>query len=630
MTIRDSLLAVCLSLMVASGAAAQSATRADDGGSSGLWLGGQGGAIGGSSLWDGYDVVDGSGSYFLGTTLGYGHRVHGQVVVGADADINFTAQPTRRTGVVTDVPDAFGALVGRVGSVTGHTQLYGAAGVAWAHDQVRVVVSGTTAAFTSTRTGWTVGGGLQRAINGQWGVDARYMFTHLGRADGQLPVGGRLAVHQLSVGMTYAFDGAASQPSPGASGLETGGWSLHGQTTLVGQYAAPFRAPYRGANSLDPNIARETWDLTFYVGRQLWNGGAVWIDPEIDQGYGLSNTLGAAGFPSGEAYKAGYTVPYARVPRAFLQQTINLGGERESVDSGLNQFGGSRTSNRLVITAGKFGVGDVFDAVPYAHDPRTDFMNWSLIDTGTFDYAADAWGFTYGAAVEWDVRQWAARAGVFNMSSVPNSTDLGLDFGQHQFAYELEHRQTLHGLAGKVAAAGFVSHARMGTFADALALAARTGGVPDTANVRRVDNRPGVHVVASQDVAPGIGLFARAGWAHGDFETFEFTDIDRTASVGASINGARWHRAADTFAVATVINAISDVHARYLAAGGLGILVGDGALPHPGRESIVESYYRLGAGPWQLTADYQFIAHPAFNPDRGPVSAIAIRVRRQF
>ena len=85
----------------------------------------------------------------------------------------------------------------------------------------------------------------------------------------------------------------------------------------------------------------------------------------------------------------------------FLRQTINLGGAAEKVEASANQFGGSQTKDRLVITAGKFSVVDVFDNNKYAHDGRTDFFNWALVDTGTFDYAADAWGYTYGTAVEW-------------------------------------------------------------------------------------------------------------------------------------------------------------------------------------------------------------------------------------
>ncbi len=102
----------------------------------------------------------------------------------------------------------------------------------------------------------------------------------------------------------------------GPSALELDRFAFHGQTTYVHQYALPFRSPYRGQNSLIPNQGRETWDVTFYAGTRLWDGAELWVNPEIDQGFGLSGTLGAAGFPSGEAYKVGSSAPYARIPRA--------------------------------------------------------------------------------------------------------------------------------------------------------------------------------------------------------------------------------------------------------------------------------------------------------------------------
>jgi high affinity Mn2+ porin len=257
-------------------------------------------------------------------------------------------------------------------------------------------------------------------------------------------------------------------------------------------------------------------------------------------------------------------------------------------------------------------------------------MNWSLVDAGTFDYAADAWGFTYGAALEWYQGRWAARGGLFALSLVPNSADLDSTFEQYQIVSELEHQHTLHGQPGRLAVVGFVSRGRMGRYADALAAATRTGSVPNAADVRRFNTRPGVNLNFAQQVAADVGVFARGGWADGSVEPYEFTDIDRTVSAGVSITGQRWGRRNDTLGVATVINGISNVHRAYLAAGGLGILVGDGQLPHPGAESIIESYYRLPIGPWQLTADYQFIVNPAFNRDRGPVSVVSVRLRAQF
>ena len=123
----------------------------------------------------------------------------------------------------------------------------------------------------------------------------------------------------------------------------------------------------------------------------------------------------------------------------------------------------------------------------------------------------------------------------------------------------------------------------------------------------------------------------RIGWADGRIEPWDFTDIDRTLSAGLSIAGKRWGRPDDTIGIAGIINAISDVHQAFLNAGGLGILVGDGQLPRPGTEKIVETYYSYAlTSATKLSADYQFIVNPAYNTDRGPVSLFALRAHTQF
>jgi high affinity Mn2+ porin len=362
----------------------------------------------------------------------------------------------------------------------------------------------------------------------------------------------------------------------------------------------------------------------------LWSGAELWVDPEIDQGFGLSDTLGVAGFPSGEAYKVGQSAPYLRVPQAFIRQTINLGGETEKVESGANQFGGSQSENRLVFTIGKFAVPAVFDTNKYAHDPRGDFMNWALVDTATFDYAADSWGYTYGAAAEWYRGNWAVRGGIFDLSIVPNSTELDPSFHQFQWVGEIERRYDVWGRPGKLAVTGFLTRGSMGSFEDAIALAALTGGPANIAAVRRYNSRGGVSLNLEQQITEEFGVFARAGWANGDIEPYEFTDVDRTVAAGLSLSGKQWGRPDDTFALAGVVNGISSVHQAFLNDGGLGILVGDGMLPHPGLEQIMETYYALPVSFFRLTLDYQFIVNPGYNRDRGPVSVVGARVHAQF
>ena len=409
-------------------------------------------------------------------------------------------------------------------------------------------------------------------------------------------------------------------------------WSLHGQMTLVEQYHPAFRSPYRGANSLDSGSrGSETFDITVYGGVRLWQDGELYANPEIDQGFGLSNTLGVAGYPSGEAYKVGKSDPYFRLQRLFFRQTFDLGGAADTVAPGANQLGSARTANNLVITLGKFSVTDIFDNNRYAHDPRGDFLNWSVIDAGAFDYAADAWGYSYGIAAELTQSWWTLRAGLFDLSRVPNTTALERSFGQFELVAEAEECHSLWDEPGKVKVLGFLNRGRMGSYADAMHLAQTTGLQPDTGLVRRWASRPGLAINLEQQIANNLGLFLRASINDGGKEAYEFTEINRSLSAGVSLNGARWGRPGDTVGVAGAVNAVSGAARRYFAAGGMGILIGDGRLPDHGTEDIAEIYYRAQLTE-QLSAsvDYQSVVNPAYNRDRGPVSIFGFRLHAEI
>lgn len=415
-------------------------------------------------------------------------------------------------------------------------------------------------------------------------------------------------------------------------GDEAQNWAIHGQETIVLQANPAFRSPYQGPNSLDPRPhAKETFDITLYVGLRPWSGAEIWVDPEIDQGFGLSDTLGVAGFPSGEAYKVGKWAPYLKLPRWFLRQTIELGGKREPVSSDLTQLAGHVSHDRLVLTIGKFSVVDIFDTSEQAHDPRSDFMNWTVIDTGTFDYAANAWGYTYGAAVELYAANWALRVGAFDLSKVPNSEQLDPGFGQYELDGEIEHRHSILGQPGRIKVTFYLNHGRMGRFEDAIRLSALSGGPPDIAAVRRMQNRTGIGVNFDQQLSTAASMFIKAGLTNGGLEPYEFTDVDRTITAGATLKGAGWGRSDDCVGLAAVVNAISRIHRQFLDLGGLGILIGDGRLPHPGTEQILEAYYDLAlVRSLHFSLDAQVINHPGYNRDRGPVAVGAVRLHAQF
>jgi high affinity Mn2+ porin len=133
-----------------------------------------------------------------------------------------------------------------------------------------------------------------------------------------------------------------------------------------------------------------------------------------------------------------------------------------------------------------------------------------------------------------------------------------------------------------------------------------------------------------QHISSDVTAFARWGWNEGQHESFVYTEVDQTVLAGADLAGTRWGRRLDKVGAAFVSNGISAVHQKYLALGGHGFLLGDGALTY-GRENIVESYYTahlwrgIFAGP-----GLQHINNPGYNRDRGPVWVAGARVHLEF
>jgi carbohydrate-selective porin OprB len=256
-------------------------------------------------------------------------------------------------------------------------------------------------------------------------------------------------------------------------------------------------------------------------------------------------------------------------------------------------------------------------------------MNWAFLTHGAYDFAADARGYSWGAALEYYRDDWAFRAGRFMQPAQSNGLALDRRIGRHYGdQIEIEHAHQLSGRPGQTRLLLFRNHARMGAFDDALAGAA--GAIPDLADVRREQSKRGVALAFEQEVRDDIGIFARASGHDGRTETYAFTEIDQSVSTGVSIKGRAWSRAEDTLGMAVAFNGLRPAHQRYLAAGGLGAFLGDGALNY-GRERIGEIYYslRLARSAW-LSLDYQRIVNPGYNRDRGPVSVASARMHLEF
>lgn len=440
---------------------------------------------------------------------------------------------------------------------------------------------------------------------------------------------GRLGV--LAVCATLACGPAAADVDLAPAEQET--WNAKAQATWIRQFKPAFGAAYSGPNSLfATREASYSFTATIALGFRLWPGAELYLNPEAAEGQPLSRLAGLGGFSNGEMARS--SGPDLRLyhARMFLRQTWGQGGGTEKVESRMNQLAGSVDRRRVMVSAGNLSVLDLFDANLYSHDPRTQFMNWSLMTHGAYDYAADARGYSWGAAVEWFHDDWAVRAGRFAQPKLPNQMQLDGNLWNHYGdQIELEHAHNVGDLPGRVRLLAYRNRTRMAGFREALDDAQVNGGVPDINRVRGAERlRYGTGINIEQGLTQDLGGFVRASWSNGRTETYAFTEIDRSLSGGLSLGGAAWGRPDDRLAVAYVRNGLSADRRHYLEAGGTSFFLGDGALRY-GAEEIVEAYYSLSVvGHWWVTLDVQRIRRPGYNADRGPVNMGSLRLHLEL
>ncbi len=404
------------------------------------------------------------------------------------------------------------------------------------------------------------------------------------------------------------------------------------QATYIWQTKPAFRASYSGVNSLSPLPEKSySFTSTAYLGLRLASNTELYFNPEVVQGVAMSGLTGLGGLSNAELQKTAGSKPLLYRARLFARQTFNLDSEREAVASDANQLAGLRSKNRVVATVGNLAVSDIFDGNAYAKDPRTQFMNWSFLTHGAYDFAADSRGYSWGGALEYYADDWVLRAGRFMMPRESNG--LVLDRGiarRYGDQLELEKAYALANRPGKLRLLVFRNQAVMGGFDDALAAA--NGGNPAVAPIRKLRSKKGWGINLEQSLTDNTGLFARLGKSDGASETYAFAEIDRSLSFGVQAKGNSWGRAQDTLGLAYAQNGLSGSHRTFLAAGGNGFFVGDGQLNYR-PESIVEGYYSVGLAFLQrsaLSLGAQYIRNPAYNADRGPVRVFSVRLHTEF
>ncbi len=406
-------------------------------------------------------------------------------------------------------------------------------------------------------------------------------------------------------------------------------WWLSGQVNVIYEWHPAFRAAYSGPNSLRPVREHATsFVATLYTGISVGPRTEILVDLESAGGGGISQAFGLAGFTNLDVVRNPTLGAAPYVARGVLRYTVPLSAETEpSAREPLSLLTGLPV-RRLSVAIGKLGLPDFFDLNSAGNDSHLQFLNWTVDNNGAYDYAADTRGYSIGAVTEYRDRDWALRWGEALMPRVANGIEYDWHVSQaHGDNLELElDRGILPGHAGVVRLLGYVNHANMGSYREAInAFLAGRDSVPDiTAHRRPGRTKAGVGLNVEQSAGRGVTVFGRAGFNNGHVESFAYTEVDRTLEIGIGWTAPPW-RQHDRLGMAFASNGLASDHREYLARGGLGFLLGDGALRY-GPERIVEGYYTFTVGlGLSVAADIQHIVNPGYNRDRGPATVFALR-----
>ena len=406
-------------------------------------------------------------------------------------------------------------------------------------------------------------------------------------------------------------------------------WNFHYQSTIITQAHPAFHAGYSGNNSLKSGDESNTSiSSTLFFGAKMWKGAAVYFDPELSGGSGFSKTTGVAGFPNGEVYRVSNAAPQIYIARLYLRQIIPLSTETTNIDDAINQLPGKMPTSYLSLTAGKYSLMDFFDNNRFSHDPRSQFYNWALMGNGAWDYPANTRGYTYGLTFEVVKPEWALHYAAVLIPIKANGAMMDKKITRsNSQAIEFEHKYNLFGEKGTVHFITFLTQARMGSYTQSLDFATLHNITPNIDTTTAIGHtKYGFGINIEHSINSNVGFFLRSSWNDGHNETWVFTEIDRAISTGLQLNGNLWNRKEDHLSFAFLMNGLSKEHRNYLSAGGYGFIIGDGKLNYA-TECVAEVYYafKLKNTAFTLSPDYQFILHPAYNKDRGPVNAFGIR-----
>jgi len=413
---------------------------------------------------------------------------------------------------------------------------------------------------------------------------------------------------------------------------------ISGQANIIMQWHPTFPAKYSGPNSLSaPAQSSTSHVFTVYTGYELTGTTQVFADAEDSTGPGIGDALGLAGYTNLDVVRTADGVVLTHAPylaRLLLRQIIPLSKEKVSAERNFLNLATSLPKRRLEFWVGKFTIPDFFDTNGPGSDSHLQFLNWTVDNNGAYDYAANTRGYTDGAMVEYDDGRWSMRFAEALMPKVANGINLDADVARARSEnFETDYNGGfLHHRDGAIRVLAYLNHADMGNYREAVNefLAGDTSQPNIIATRRQGRHKYGLGLNFEQNLTDQLRAFGRWGWSDGHNESFAYTEVDRALELGADYRGDSWHRKNDRAGFAFSLNGISGDHARYLALGGDGFLLGDGGLNYA-HEKIVETYYT--AHVWRgtfVSFDLQHINNPGYNQDRGPVLVPGLRAHVDF
>ena len=416
---------------------------------------------------------------------------------------------------------------------------------------------------------------------------------------------------------------------------KTASWWISGQVNVIFQWHPGFHSPYSGPNSLHARHEHATSRvLTLYTGYQLSRRTEALFDLESAGGRGVSDALGLAGFTNVDVVRNPTLGSKPYVARAMLHHILAFSAKEEDAERGPLSLATAQPERRLELRAGKMSLADYFDMNSVGSDSHLQFLNWTAVNNGAYDYAADTRGYTVAAMAEYQDRKWGLRFAEALMPKIANGPRLDFNLRRARSEnIELELRpELLPKRHTVVRLLSYINHANMGSYRQAVqAFLSGVDPAPDvTAHRHQGRIKYGFGFNFEQELTDTFRAFGRWGWNEGQNESFAYTEVNLGIEAGADFRMRRWGRPEDKLGLAFISNGISRDHQNYLRFGGNGFLLGDGRLNYA-REDILESYYN--AHLWRgiyFSPDLQWVVHPGHNQDRGPAIVPALRLHLEL